>query len=150
MNQHMWTTCTCCTMAGCQDSRCALVLPSSTQNFTCISGRMYQANHGVNQKLCDCIILWSVSGGLVLAPVELKSGGINAKDCVAQLQNGANLANTFLSRRSSRLNFAPLLVHRGGMHPIEYRILNNRRVLFRGKSYPIQQARCGSQLANLI
>jgi len=114
-----------------------------------MSGSRYQANHGVKGKLCDYIVFWATPKVELVVPTELKGGQPDARKAVAQIQNGARLADELISSHTYGLAFLPLLVHRG-LGTIESRVLRKRRVTFRAKKYPVATARCGSRLADVL
>ena len=139
----------CCLSTKCEDAGCSLILPNGTGDLACISGSKHQGHHDTSGKLCDCIIFWSTGQREVVALVELKGGHVNAKQCVAQIQNGANLVHTLLGTCQSAIHFVPLLVHRG-MKPIEFRILKRRKISFRKLRYLVGTLKCGDQLIKVV
>lgn len=140
----------CCLSDSCTDGRCALILPRALGEIACIEGSRYQRHHGVTSKLCDCIIFWSFDGRDILAPAELKSGQVKAIHCLAQLQNGAKVAQSLLDAAYQSIRFEPLIVHRGRIHYIEYKILGNRRVTFRKIRRVARLVKSGTHLTSVV
>jgi hypothetical protein len=101
-------------------------------------------------RLCDFIIFWSLGGRDIFAPAELKGGHVKPTRCLAQLQNGANLAHTLLGTLFQRMRFVPLIVHRGGLSVNEIRILRQRRVSFRGERRLAALVKSGTLLATAV
>ena len=121
----------CCVTTSCADQGCTLILPVGQGDLACINGSRYQAHHKMSEKLCDCAIFWSFRGRDTFVPAELKGGRVRAAHCLDQLQNGAKLAQSLLGSYFQLLKFIPLIVHKGGIHPTEYKILQYRRISFR-------------------
>ena len=140
----------CCLSPSCAEKGCILILPENHGEVACINGSFYQAHHKVVGKLCDCLVFWSPAGRDIFAPTELKGGRAKATECLMQLQNGAHLAQTLLGAAYQQIHFEPLLVHKRGINPIEYKILRNRRVTFRKKRRLVRVVKSGTQLASVV
>jgi hypothetical protein len=103
----------------------------------------------VRGKLCDCIVFWAASDLELVVPAELKGRQADARESVAQIQNGATLADELVASHTYELGFLPLLVHRG-LGTIESKLLRRLRVTFRAKRYAVATARCGSRLTDVL
>ena len=97
--------------------------------------------HGFQDKKCDYVLFFFPDTGqqLVAAPIELKSGHVDASTAADQLQQGANFAAHFVARDT---HCHPILIHGKGLHDVQRRILNRTKVRFRGKNLTIKTARC--------
>ena len=96
--------------------------------------------HGEEGKRCDFILFLSGGdGALVAAPLELKSGGVDASEAVEQLQAGATFAGGFSPRADCR----PILFHGGRIHRKQRAVLMRRKVDFHGRKLTVKTARCG-------
>lgn len=133
--------CSCCRTNSCSEGKCSIRLPPSTE-VTCWNGSSYQATHSIEGKLCDCLLLWKQSDAFRAVVIELKGGRLNARSCIQQLQGGATLLEKTSDGEASFL--AVLAVNR--LHPLERRILEKERVIFRSQKYLVQLARCGASL----
>lgn len=105
--------------------------------------------HGVGGKRCDFILFLSRGGGvLTVAPIELKSGGVDASQAVDQLQAGAAFADK-VSPSAARTECRPILFHGGRrIHRTQKTALAQKKVNFRGRKLTVKIARCG-QSGNL-
>lgn len=138
-------------MTACVEGKCSISLPTPSSEVACIGGSKYQGHHDYQQKLADCIVFWSPgSKGDILAPIELKGGHVSASQAISQLQNAATVAQSLLGTAFAEIRFRPILVHRGGIHPNEYRILRSRRVRFREFRVLASPVRSGTSLAKAV
>ena len=121
--------------------------------------------HEISGKRCDFIIFFTSAAKdmLVMVPMELKSGEINASAASEQLQRGAELAEQLqrgaeLAERFTRNRIAvgsvchPILFHGKRIHEKARQALNRAKVRFRGRQLTIKTARCGQpgNLANVL
>ena len=102
-----------------------------------------------NKSRCDCIVFCD-RDGLWVVPVELKGGGYDAGQVIAQLQSGAQVAENLLRTRPCK-GFIPLLLCGKGS-TTGFRILrkNQSRVSFRGEPHFIEVRNCGSPLTQVL
>ena len=109
-------------------------------------------------KRCDYILYFTRSDcdTLVMVPIELKSGGVNASTASTaskQLQRGVELAEHFMRNRINvRSVCHPVLFHGKHIHEKIRKALNRAKVEFRGRQLTIKTARCGQprNLANVL
>ena len=81
---------------------------------------------------------------LVTAPMELKSGGVDASKARAQLQQAATYAADLVKKDSKpKPTCHPILVYGGRIHPKQRKTLNRSKIRFHGRSLTIKTARCG-------
>lgn len=99
--------------------------------------------HGVQGKRCDFLLFFVVAGAdtLVAAPIELKSGEVDASTASEQLQRGASFADR-VAPAGSETVCRPILFHGKGIHSQQRKALNRAKVLFRGQRLTIKTARC--------
>lgn len=99
-------------------------------------------DHGLRGKRCDYVLFAAnPQGNLVAAPMELKSGNVDASEAADQLQGGATFAERVAPATSATV-CCPLLFHGRSMHPKERRALNRRKIEFCGQRVTIKTARC--------
>lgn len=99
--------------------------------------------HGLQGKKCDYVLFFVHNTGqqFVAAPIELKSGHVDASAVASQLQQGANFAKKFTPKGT---DCHPILIHgKKRIHSQERKTLNRAKVQFYGKSLTIKTARCG-------
>ena len=111
--------------------------------------------HEIAGKRCDYILFFTTStcGTLVMVPIELKSGGVNASTASEQLQQGVELAERFMRNKIDvRSVCHPVLFHGERIHERARKALNRAKVRFRGRQLTIKTARCGQprNLANVL
>ena len=111
--------------------------------------------HGISGKRCDYILFFTsgTRDTLVMVPMELKSGTVNASTASEQLQQGAELAERFTRNRIAVGAVCyPILFHGKRIHEKARKALNRAKVPFRGRQLTIKTARCGQpgNLANVL
>ena len=111
--------------------------------------------HEISGKRCDFILFFTSAAKdlLVMVPMELKSGEINASAASEQLQRGAELAERFTRNRIAVGSVChPILFHGKRIHEKARKALNRAKVRFRGRQLTIKTARCGQpgNLANVL
>jgi len=148
--RYVRAQCSCCLTTSCSDAGCALVLPRGHGELACISGSQFQSHHKMRGRLCDCMIFWSSGGRDIFAPAELKGGHVKATNCLVQLQNAARLAQTLLGTAYQKIRFEPLIVHKGGLHTNEIKVLRNRRITFRSQRRLAALVKSGTRLATAV
>lgn len=86
----------------------------------------------------------------VVACVELKGGRMKRREdrakAVEQLQASAEFVERMLLSDVASLVFRPVLVHEREFGAALSRSWARRKVVFRGKDYPIRRVRCGNSL----
>ena len=99
--------------------------------------------HGLDGPRCDRLLflLGLAPRRLVSAPIELKSGGLNASHVADQLQRSLEFVNR-VAPPSALLACRPILVHGQGLHPKQRKALGRIKVRFRGQQLTIATARC--------
>jgi hypothetical protein len=79
----------------------------------------------------------------------MKSGrNVEAKKAVDQIQAGAAELDRIVGTEA--VSFYPILLHSGIKHTNELKVLQNRKLTFRGSNYGIIYKRCGTPLVQII
>lgn len=93
---------------------------------------------------CDFILfhIEDQQNRLVVVPMELKRGGVDASEAVAQLQQGARIADN-CTPKMVEISLIPVLFHGSRIHSTQRNRLRKARIKFRGEEYPINTTRCG-------
>ena len=132
----------------CAERRCSLDLRGvAADNHVIVSPE--QILSGTSQSRCDCIVFCD-RDGLWVVPVELKGGGYDAGQVIAQLQSGAQIAENLLRARACK-GFIPLLLcGRGSSAGIRVLRKDQSRVSFRGRTYFIEIRNCGFPLTQVL
>ena len=94
--------------------------------------------HGIDRVL---FLLGPAPRRLVSAPIELKSGGLNASHVADQLQGSIEFVNR-VAPPGAPLACRPILVHGHGLHPKQRKALGRIKIRFRGQRLTIATARC--------
>lgn len=139
-----------CLCQRCQRGNCKLPLASCSDGLEILDCDRYKQRYAYTQPLCD-YILFLPRRGLCLAAIEMKEGSIDLSQVVSQIRNAAAIASRIVAKRSVAA-FLPLLVHKGGFHRNEYKLLLSpaSRIPFRGKKYRLLDERCGTALAAIL
>ncbi len=82
-----------------------------------------------------------------VAPLELKSGGIDASEVIKQLQAGARAAEKLVCRNLP-VNFRPIVA--SGNLPKAERTAIKRTIRFHRDSMPVRRIRCGAPLTQAL
>ena len=107
--------------------------------------------HNIKGKRCDYILFFigAAKDTLVMVPIELKSGTVDASVASEQLQRGAEFADLITRDHSGvKPTCHPILFHGKPIHEKERKELNRAKVRFRSQQLTIKTARC-SQRRNL-
>ena len=95
-------------------------------------------------KRCDFVLFFQKTKSvLVIVPVELKGGGVDASHVAEQLRAGAEFAARVVSKTPAPPTFRPVLFHGQGLHPKQRKDLNRAKVRIQGVEFSIKTARCG-------
>ena len=76
--------------------------------------------------------------------MELKRGGVDASEAIAQLQEGARIVDNH-TPRDVEMDLVLVLIHGGGMHRSQRNRLRTARITFRGEEFPINTTTCSYQ-----
>lgn len=128
---------------SCSRDRCQVDLTGAPGERLIVDADTAFPAHGVGGKRCDFILfLTSGDGALVVAPIELKSGDVDASEAVDQLRAGAAFADR-LSRGEGGADCQPILFHGKSIHRKQRAALARGKVNFRGRKLTVKTARCG-------
>ena len=100
---------------------------------------------------CDYIFIGG-SDDVLLIPLELKKGELDASDIVKQLQAGADIAAARIIPEGEGVQFLPVAVCGGKVHPAQRRQLlqSFSNIRFKGKSSNIRLLKCGQRLIDAL
>ncbi len=131
----------CC--ESCNRDGCRVDLNSAPSPRLIVDADSAFPARGVKGPRCDFILFLSRGGGvLTVAPIELKSGGVDASKAVAQLRAGAAFADR-LSQGEDDADCQPILFHGKKIHRRQRAVLAQEKVNFRGRKLTVKTARCG-------
>lgn len=132
--------CESCSRVGCRVS-----LAGAPRDRVIVDADRAFPAHGMEGPRCDFVLfLSSPGGGVLAAPIELKSGGVDASGAVAQLQGGSALVDRLTLAESAAV-CRPILFHGKRIHSKERKVLNRAKIAFRGRTLTIKTARCGAR-----
>ena len=104
--------------------------------------RVFEARKSTGKR-CDFILFLQLGQDiLMIAPMELKSGGADTSEVAEQLQAGAELARTLVPKVPDPI-IRPILFHGRKLHPKQRRDLNRAKVRIQGLELSIKTERCG-------
>ena len=105
-------------------------------------------------KRCDYILFFmnAEDNTLVIAPMELKSGGVDASEAVLQLTWGVGFAASVAPEAPTSVRCQSLLFHGRRIHKSQNRKLNLAKLRFRGVELTIITEHCDDRrnLANAL
>jgi len=89
---------------------------------------------------------------LIICPVELKSGFVEADRAVRQLENGLKLIGEKMAglERRAGVFFLPLLIYRRLSAPEAKTLRRLGRIKFKGKEVLLHWRRCGSEMCDIV
>ena len=129
---------------GCSVSLAGAPTPSIT-----IDMDKPQAPVKQNETKCDYVFIGG-SSNVFLVPLELKRGKLDASDALKQLQAGANIADDRIIPNGEDIQFLPVAVCGGKIHPAQRRRLLQSEIRFNNQSSNIKLLRCGQRLADAL
>ena len=98
--------------------------------------------HGLEGKRCDYVLFMANSqGNLTAAPMELKSGKVDASKAADQLQGGARFVERFTPVTSATV-CCPILFHGRSIHRQDRKALNRQKIEYCGQRITIKTVRC--------
>lgn len=141
---------------SCCEDGCELKLGEFIHNSIIVDAKSYNENRGrnLNQEICDCIIVCTKHKDLIVSVVELKGKRVHAEDAIKQLENCSKITEEDILKKCDikigvNVNFYPLLLSKA-IGSMEYKMLRNYRIRFRGKNYKIIRENCGTSLGDII
>ena len=99
--------------------------------------------HRIQGQRCDRVLflLGPAPGRLIAAPIELKSGTVDASEVAGQLQQGIEFVKRF-APPDAPLICRPILIHGRKLHPKQRKTLNRTKISFGPQRLTITTARC--------
>ena len=98
-----------------------------------------------NGKRCDYLFVGGECSETWVAPIELKSGRLNASEVLGQLEGAARVADSWLPKGTS-FRFAPVLAHGKKIHRNDLKVLRSRKIKLRGQKKGTTLIKCGEKL----
>ena len=108
-----------------------------------------QAPVGQDETKCDYIFIGGCDD-VVLVPLELKRGKLDASDVAKQLQAGANIAAARIIPKHEQVQFLPVAVCGGKFHRAEIRRLSQSKIRFNNQNANVRLLRCGQRLIDAL
>ena len=102
-----------------------------------------------DHKRCDYLLVGEETNTTWVVPIELKSGGLRAREVLEQIEEGVRMADMLLPQGTS-FQFVPVLAHGKGIHPHELKVLRSRKIQLRGQRKGIVLIRCGDPLTKAL
>ena len=100
--------------------------------------------HGRSGRRCDFILFVPGDGRkLVAAPIELKSGGVDVSEVLAQLQGGRGIRRAICTQEASGAVCRPILFYGGTIHKRQLKALNREKIRFHQVDLTVKIKRCG-------
>ena len=139
-----------CTTPSCRERGCRLQLDGIRgRPRVIVHGTKFQKREKFRGKLCDRIVFLG-GKNLTVAAVELKGGGnVDMSEAVEQIQNGLSVAGDILRGRPVTRWF-PVLLYSGRIVPADIKLLQNKRITFRGDSQQVIKHDCDSRLSDVL
>lgn len=104
--------------------------------------------HNIEGRRCDYVLFFigAAEDTLVMVPMELKSGNVDASAASEQLQASAEFADRFTRDHSGiKPTCRPILFHGNRIHEKDRKALNRAKVTFRNQQLTIKTARCNQR-----
>ena len=130
---------------SCAGHRCDVSLDGVPADRAIVDADAAFEAHGIAGRRCDFVLfLRAADGSFLVAPLEIKSGRVDASHATGQLQGGADFADRFASADSagSRTACRPILFHGRPIHRAQLERLSRNRIAFRGNKFAIVTAPC--------
>jgi len=129
---------------GCSEKGCTLKLNGLSNHVVLKGERICQ-----NRRICDCIIF---AEGIIIGIVELKSKTAHSSEIEEKLANGSEIALNILDECSNndiKFKFYHLVLAKR-WDSSEYKMIIRKKIIVRGKKYPIIPKRCGISFSEII
>ena len=135
---------------SCSDKGCSADMTNIPPDRVVIHVEDEFDSRNMSGQRCDRLLFYvnTPVNDLVVAPIELKGGDVDASEAYQQLQAGANFAQHLTLKIAKTVCF-PLLFYEH-IHKVQLTKLRRYRVRFRGKKLPIQIKHCGGRLTQML
>ncbi len=138
-----------CQAASCEKKGCSASLAGLAEDRVLIDLDCAALDIPQDHRRCDYVFVEGDNDPQRIEVIELKSGAFKGNEVAEQLQGGAAAADRWLPRGTS-FQFVPVLVHRKGVHRLEYRRLNQRKIKLRGLERQTKLIKCGGLLTDAL
>ncbi len=102
-----------------------------------------------HRKRCDCLFVGEECNTTWVVPIELKSGRLDARTVLKQLEGGARTADSWLPQRIS-FQLVPLLAHGKPIPRNGLKVLRSKTIELRGQKKKTVLIKCGEQLTKAL
>ena len=140
-----------CSRGGCKVSLEGVPFPRVIVNADAPSLAPREEN---KTRRCDYVLFFmnAEEDTLIIAPMELKSGDVDASDAIVQLKWGVGFAARVAPETPISIRCQPLLFHGRRIHKSQNRKLNLAKLRFRGVNLSIITEHCDYRrnLANAL
>ena len=127
---------------SCRQAGCRVSLTGVSPDRAIVNTESAFPAHGLEGKRCDYVLfVVNPQGNLVAAPMELKSGKVDASEAADQLQGGATFVECATPATSATV-CCPILFHGRSIHSKERKALNRQKIEYCGQRVTIKTARC--------
>lgn len=134
---------------SCRKEGCRLqVRRISGLTVTVIDADKYAERVRLRTKICDYLV-FVTDDHLQAIAIEMKSGSVDARSAVQQIESGAQQCDRLAGRHSCD-KFHPVLLSQGKIHATELKVLMRATVRFRGNDYLVKRLRCGAKLEDVL
>ena len=137
-----------CLKQNCRKHGCGVSMKGAPTSRVVVDMDCDSIKNSSTEKQCDYLFVGKENNTVWVAPIELKSGGVEANKAAKQLQRGANTADKWLPSGSS-FRFVPVVAH-AGIHPRDKAILQKKPIKLRGQIRRAILIRCGKTLREAL
>ena len=126
---------------------CSVSLKNAPKPYIMIDLDKPEALVGQNDPKCDYIFIGG-SNNVLVEPLELKKGELDASQVVKQLQAGADIADARIIPAGDQVQFRPVAVYGGKFHKAQKRELlkPSSKIRFKGVRFNIHLLKCDQPL----
>ena len=138
-----------CLARHCNKQRCRVSLSGAPTPNLLIDFDKRGAPLSEQEQRCDYLFIAEDDERGWIAPLELKSGSLDASEVAGQLRAGAEAAERLVPRSErSKTRFRPVAVYGGELRTAQRNKLRqgNNLVRFHGKAEVVRTIRCGQPL----
>ncbi len=137
----------------CYKKGCRLLLQDVPKQHLLIDFDKLDIPSGNETKCCDYLFVSDrdPENKPYVAPIELKKGGLDVSEVVAQIKKGAATAKDFLPKKTA-FNFRPIAACGGRADRAEREKLRKKenKIKFHSEVETIRLTRCGSRLIDTL
>lgn len=133
----------------CSEAGCKLKL-KGLKEYVILKGEKIACK---KHKICDYIIFTLSEGYIYIGVVELKSKTVHVEETIEKLRKCSDIAIDILEQFNNNLMNSTIFFHiilSKRLHTSEHEVITKRRIIVRGKKYPIIPQRCGVYFYDII